>query len=70
MILSYILCGIILESFLVYEQVEGSFQYEITIMDLFIAASVILLWPGALFIRTFNNTISFDKVLFKLKKKS
>lgn len=69
MILGYFLCGIIFELFLINEQVEGNGVYDITIMDLFTAAAVILLWPGALFIRSFSGVISFDKVLFTLRRR-
>ena len=69
-ILGYIICGIVFEVFLLWEQVDKYDDYEFTIMDLFVGLSIILLWPLAMFVHSFKETVSFSTVLFKLKKRS
>jgi len=69
-ILGYIICGIIFEVFLLWEQVDKYDDYEFTIMDLFVGLSIILLWPLAMFVHSFKEIVSFSTVLFKLKKRS
>lgn len=68
-ILVYIICGVIFEIFLLWEQVEEYGDYEFTIMDLFVGLSIILLWPFSMLINLFKKTVSFNTVLFRLKKK-
>jgi hypothetical protein len=69
-ILGYIICGIVFEVFLLWEQVDKYDDYEFTIMDLFVGLSIILLWPLAMFVHSFKEIVSFSTVLFRLKKRS
>ena len=69
-ILGYIICGIVFEVFLLWEQVDKYDDYEFTVMDVFVGLSIILLWPLAMFVHSFKEIVSFSTVLFKLKKRS
>ena len=69
-ILGYIICGIVFELFLIWEQVDKYDDYEFTVMDVFVGLSIILLWPLAMFVHSFKEIVSFSTVLFKLKKRS
>lgn len=69
-ILGYIICGIVFELFLIWEQVDKYDDYEFTVMDVFVGLSIILLWPLAMFVHSFKDVVSFSTVLFKLKKRS
>ena len=69
-ILGYIICGIVFELFLIWKQVDKYDDYEFTVMDVFVGLSIILLWPLAMFVHSFKETVSFSTVLFKLKKRS
>jgi len=69
-IFGYIICGIIFELFLIWEQVDKYDDYEFTIMDVFVALSITLMWPLAMFVHSFKNIVGFDTVLFTFKKRS
>jgi len=69
-IFGYIICGIVFEVFLLWEQVDKYDDYEFTVMDLFVGLSIILLWPLAMFVHSFKEIVSFSTVLFRLKKRS
>ena len=69
-IFGYIICGIVFELFLIWEQVDKYDDYEFTVMDVFVGLSIILLWPLAMFVHSFKEIVSFSTVLFKLKKRS
>lgn len=69
-IFGYIICGVIFEMFLIYEQVDKYDDYEFTVMDVFVGLSITLLWPLAMFVHSFKDIVSFSTVLFRLKRRS
>ena len=68
-IISYVICGIILLIYLLNVEINKSGFYSITIIDFFIAWTIISLWPFISLMMSFQNKIDFNKERFKIGKK-
>ena len=63
-IIGYIISGLIIESWLIYNRVCKVGEYSFTIVDCFIAVAVVEFWPIILILKSLK--IRFDIELFRI----
>ena len=63
-IIGYIISGLIIESWLIYNRVYKVGEYSFTIVDCFIAVAVVEFWPIILILKSLK--IRFDIELFRI----
>lgn len=67
LIVTYLICGMLMEFYFMYNLLAKHSEMDFTVMDLFIAVSIITIWPLALIMETFKGKFNFKTVLFKIK---